>query len=68
MAKKLFKTLASGRFWGFKKKHQNARSFAQQFLWSAKCYGPGRSVKRCSNTSSLHSKKNFLLRGCRFFV
>jgi len=54
-------TLPSGRFWGFPKKHWNARAFAQEFLQSGKCYGPGRSVKRCGKSSSLHSKKNFLL-------
>jgi len=31
-------------------------------------YRPGKSLKRCSKSSSLHSKKNFLLGGCGFFV
>jgi len=30
-------------------------------------YRPGRSVKRCSKSSSLHSKKNFCL-GVAFFL
>jgi len=35
-------TLASGHFRGFsRKKHQNERGFAQEFLWSYKSYRPG---------------------------
>jgi len=54
-------TLASGRFWGFRKKKWNTRGFAQEFLWSRKCYRPGRSIKRRCKSSSLHSKKIFWL-------
>ena len=31
-------------------------------------YRPGKSLKRCSKSSRLHSKKNFLLGGYGFFV
>jgi len=31
-------------------------------------YRPGKSLKRRGKSSSLHSKKNFLLGGCEFFV
>jgi len=31
-------------------------------------YRPGKSLKRRGKSSSLHSKKNFLLGGCGFFV
>jgi len=51
-----------------KKKHLNARGFAQEYLRSCSGYGPGRSVKRRGKFSSLHSKKNFFAWGCRFFV
>jgi len=62
-------TLALGCFWGFsKKKHLNARGFSREYLRSCMGYEPGRSVKRCGKCSSLHSKKNFLLGGCGFFV
>jgi len=60
-------TLASGQKSKFlKKKHRNARGFAWEFLWSNKCYGAGRSVKRRCKSSSLHSKKVFWL-GLRVF-
>jgi len=59
-------TLASGRFWDFEKKHRNARGFARKFLQSHKCYGPGWSVKRRGKSSSLHSKKIFLVGGADF--
>jgi len=35
---------------------------------SAPVWGPSRSVKRCSKSCSLHSKKIFLLGGCGFLV
>jgi len=55
-------TLASGCFRGFLgKKRRNARGFAQEFLWSGTLYRLGKTLKRCSKSSSLHSKKNFLL-------
>jgi len=31
-------------FGDFHKKHQNARGFAQEFLWSSKCYWPVKSL------------------------
>ena len=59
---KCINTLVSGWNRGFsKKKHQNARGFAQEFIRSCTGYGPGRSIKKCGKSSSLHSKKNFCL-------
>ena len=52
----------------FEKKRLNARGFAREFHCSCKDYGPGRSVKRRSKSSSLHSKNFFLLGVCGFFV
>jgi len=52
----------------FAKKSLNARGFAQEFLWSGMLYRPGKSLKKRGKSSSLHSKKNFLLAGCGFFV
>jgi len=52
----------------FEKKRWNARGFAREYLRSCSGYGPGRSVKRCSKSSSLHLKRKFLLGGCVFFV
>ena len=37
----------------------NARGFAWEFLWSGILYKPGKSHKRCSKSSSVHSKKFF---------
>ena len=55
-------TLAPGWFQGFsEKKRLNARDFAQEFLWSSMLYTPGKSLKRRGKSSSLHSKKKFLL-------
>jgi len=51
-----------------KKKHLNARGFAQEFLRFGMLYRPGKSLKRRGKSSSLHSKKNFLLGVCGFFV
>jgi len=51
-----------------KKKRLNARGFARKYLRSCSGYGPGRNVKRRGKSSCLHSKKNFLLGGCGFFV
>ena len=42
--------------------------FCVGYLHSCTGYGPGRSVKRRGKSSSLHSKKIFLLGECRFFV
>jgi len=62
-------TLASARIQGFlEKKRLNARAFARKFLWSCMLNIPGKSFKRCGKSSSLHSKKNFLLGECGFFV
>ena len=55
-------SLASGRFQGLsEKKRLNARGFAREFLWSGMLYRPGKSLKGRSKSSSLHSKKIFLL-------
>jgi len=62
----LWRLAAFGDFW--KKICLNARGFARKYLRSCMRYGPGRSVKRRGKSSSLHSKKNFLLGGCGFFV
>ena len=48
------------------KKHLNARGFAREFLWSGMLYRPGKRLKRRGKSSSLYSKKNFLLGGCGF--
>jgi len=62
-------TLASGCFRGFsEKKCLNARGFAWEYLRSCMGYTPGQSVKRCSKSSNLQSKKNFCLRCVGFFV
>jgi len=62
-------TLVSARIRGFsKKKRLNAFGFAREFLWSDMLYWPGKSLKRRGKSFSLHSKKNFLLGGCGFFV
>jgi len=42
--------------------------FCVGYLHSCTGYGPGRSVKRRGKSSSLHSKKIFLLGGHGFFV
>ena len=62
-------TLTPGWIRGFsRKKSLNARGFVREYLHSCSGYGPGRIVKRRDKSSSLHSKKNFLLGGCGFFV
>ena len=55
----LWHPLGFGDFW--KKKHLNACGFAWEFLWSGMLYRPGKSLKRCGKSSSLHSKKIFCL-------
>ena len=50
-----------------KKTRLNARGFAREFLQSGMLYRPGKSLKRRGKSSSLHSKKIFLLRGVRVF-
>jgi len=67
MSKDYINTLVSARIRGFsKRKHLNARGFAREYLWSGMLYRPGKSLKRCGKSSSLHSKKTFCL-GVRFF-
>jgi len=62
-------SLASAWFQGFlEKKCLNARGFAWEFLRSGMFCRPGKSLKRRDKSSSLHSKKIFVLGGCRFFV
>jgi len=51
-----------------KNKRLNACGFAWEFLRSGMLYRPGKSLKRRGKSSSLHSKQNFLLGGCGFFV
>jgi len=48
------------------KKHQNARAFAWELLHFCSGYRLGRSVKRRSKSSSLHSKKIFWLEDADF--
>jgi len=55
----LWRPLGFGDFW--KKKCPNARGFAWEFLWSGMLYRPGKSLKRRSKSSSLHSKQHFCL-------
>jgi len=62
-----FNSLASGCFRGFsEKKRLNACGFAREFLWSCVLYRRGKSLKRRSKSSSLHSKKYFCLRDAFF--
>ena len=56
-------------FWDFrKKKHIKSLVFAQEYLRSCWAYGPGRSVKKRSKSSNLHSKKKILPRRVGFFM
>jgi len=65
----LVDSLASRCFRGFsEKKRLNAHGFAREFVWSGTIYRPGKSLRRRGKSSSLHSKKNFLLGGCGFLV
>ena len=50
------------------KKRPNARGLVREYLCSCMGYGPGQSVKRRGKSSSLHSKKSFLLWDAGFFV
>jgi len=43
-----------------------ACGFAMEFLRSGQRYRPSKRLKRFGKSSSLHSKKNFLVGGCRF--
>jgi len=49
------------------KKRLNARGFAWEFLRSGMLYRHGKSLKRRGKSSSLHSKKIFLLRVWVFY-
>jgi len=61
--------LAPEWFQGFsEKKRLKTRGFAREFLRSSMLYRPGKSLKRCDKSSSLHSKKIVLLGECGFFV
>jgi len=51
-----------------RKKQLDRTCFAREFLRSDKRYRPGEKRKRLGRSFSLHSKKKFLLGGCRFFV
>jgi len=53
-------------FRDFQKKRLKARGFAWEFLRSGMLYRPGKSLKRCGKSSSLHLKKIFLLGGAGF--
>jgi len=65
----MLNTLASARIRGFSgKKRLNARGFAREFLRSGMLHRPGESIKKRGQSSRLHSKKIFLLGGCRFVV
>jgi len=46
-------------FWGFLKKHLNARGFAREFLQSGKCYRPCQSVKRRGKSFLVSTQKKF---------
>jgi len=59
-------SLASAWFRGFSEKNASARGFAREFLRSGMLYRPGKSLKRCGKSFSLHSKKNFCLGGAVF--
>jgi len=52
----LFRLAAFG---DLRKKHRNARGFAQEFLRSGQRYRPDKRLKRHDKSSSLHSKKFF---------
>jgi len=57
-----------GSFVDFReKKRLNAHDLVREFLWSGMLYRPGKSLKRLSKSSSLHSKNKFLL-GRGFFM
>jgi len=59
--------MASSRFRGFsRKKHQNARGFMQEFLWSGKRYQPAQRLKRRDKSCGLHLKEIFLLGDVNF--
>jgi len=58
----LLNSLASARFWGLSEKKTPKRTWlCAGFLRSGMLYRPGKSLKRCGKSSSLHSKKIFCL-------
>ena len=60
--RKIINSLASAWIRGFsEKKRLNARDFVREFLRSGMLYRPGKSLKRRSKSSSMQSKKKFLL-------
>ena len=62
-----FNTWRPAAFGDFRKKtHQNAHDFAWELLHSCTGYRPGRSVKRCGKSSSLHLKEIFWFGGADF--
>ena len=57
-----FNTLTSGLKWSSSQTNSwFACGFAREYLCSCTGYGPGRSIKKCNNSCSLHSRKKFLL-------
>ena len=54
-------------FEDFKKTRLNAHGFAWEFIRSGMLYRPGKSLKRCGKSSSIHSK-NFFCLGCAVFL
>jgi len=62
-------SLASARIRGFSgKKRLNTHGFAWEYLRSGMLYWPSKSLRRHGKSSSLHSKKYFLLGGLRVFL
>jgi len=61
-------SLVSSCFREFSEKKTPKRMWlCTEFLRSGMLYRPGKSLKRCGKSSSLHSKKIFLLGGWRVF-
>ena len=53
---------------GSSQNYQVARGFAREFLRSGQLYRPGQKLKILGKSCSLHSKKQFVVGGCGFFV
>jgi len=62
----LWRLLGFGDF--RKNKRLTHMALRGNFFWSDMFYRPGKSLKRRGKSSSLHSKKIFLLWVCGFFV
>jgi len=61
-------SLASSCFQGFsEKKRLNAHGSAREFLQSGTLYRPGKSLKRRSKSSNVHSKKILFAWGMQVF-